>query len=421
MASLLDPYSPTESAPAAQPGQPAALPPIPGIDLPLGTNPALAAHQMAARNYAGEGLQQQGQQTQMRVAQQGRQAAAEIAAFAANPANAKTGWNTTAPEIQQHFISAYPDIAPQIPGIFNTTQSAAAGRPVGVNVQTGEQVSAKGPDGSTFENVQPTPQEGQSAGALGDQDQQWVNSIAHYSLPYASLQALARKQPQRYEQLLNAVSQVNPNFDANQYSARQGLMKSYASGPDAANRTSANTLIGHLDQMLQAGQNLNNRGFTPWNAVANEAQSLTGNPNQVTFKQTADAVATELSKLFKGTGAASDSEIKEWRQTLSPNASPEQIKASAATALGLMQSRLDALRDKYQTGMGEEPPPMLSKESQAILQKRGLYTPGGQSGAEPTAPPSQQETPKINSQQEYDALPKGAKYVDSAGRTGVKK
>lgn len=384
MASLLDPYTPAEAA--APQGQPATPPPIPGLDLPLSTNPALATHQMGARSYAGEGLQQQGLQTQQRVAQQGRQAAAEIAAFTANPSNPRGGWSALSPEQQQHFISAYPDAAPTIPGIFNTAQSAAAGRPVGVNVQSGEQVSAKGPDGSTFENVQPTPQAGQT-GALGDQDQQLASSIARYSVPYTSLQAMARRQPQRYEQLLNAVSQINPNFDANQYPTRQALMKSFASGPDASNRTSANTLIGHIDNLLDAGDQLHNRGNQGWNWLANTAQGWNGNPAQVRFKETSDAVASELSRLFKGTGGASDAQIKEWQANLSPNMSPAQIKESASTALALMQSRLDALRDKYQTGMGEEPPPMLSKESQAILQKRGLYTPEGE--AAPQAPAAQ--------------------------------
>lgn len=384
MASLLDPYSPAEAAQSP--------PTIPGLDEPLGTNPALAAHQQAARNYASEGIQQQGQMAQLKQAQDQRTAAARMSAYANDPTLSGKGWHELTPEQRQPILDeaarTSPTAVPQIPGLYNQAQTAVTGRPVGVNLLPGETGSGE-VNGVKISDILPTPKEGQ-VGALGDQDQQLAGAIAHYQYPY---QALQRIPPNRREQILNTATQINPSFDAAQYTARQGLLKSFASGPDASNRTSANTLIGHLDQFLQAGQNLNNRSFTPWNAVANEAQSLTGNPNQVTFKETADAVATELSKLFKGTGAASDSEIKEWRQNLSPNASPEQIKASAATALGLMQSRLDALKDKYRTGMGEEPPAaMLSPQSVQILQKHGLYTPEETGTQGPTGAAAAQPT-----------------------------
>ena len=55
--------------------------------------------------------------------------------------------------------------------------------------------------------------------------------------------------------------------------------------------------------------------------------------------------------MFKGT-AGTDQEIKAWRQTLNPNMSAAQFKAAVDTAVELLSSRVNALKDQWAKGSG---------------------------------------------------------------------
>jgi hypothetical protein len=83
-----------------------------------------------------------------------------------------------------------------------------------------------------------------------------------------------------------------------------------------------------------------------------------------------DAVSSELAAVFKGTGA-SDQEIKAWRGRINSSQSPEQLDAAINEGYELMFSRLGALRQKYDQGMGAfGQMQILSPKSRGILSKR---------------------------------------------------
>lgn len=419
MATMLDPYAPPQQS------APSTVPAIPGVD-DLSMSPVLAHHQIEAQGYQSDQLRARQQAIEAERQNALRETQSGVNADIADPQLQK-GWNELTPQQrQQQQVKYSPLTWADLPTIHNQAVSTVTGRPTGANIQGSEQVSGEVPGGFKFTNMQPPAQEGAttSFSALAPQEQGMAQEIANYRYPF---QALSRIPGPQRVRILNAAAEVNPDFDANQYQTRQGMMKSFSSGPDADNIKSANTLVGHLDGLLTAGEQLHNRSFTPWNAVANTVQSSTGNPAQVTFKTKADAVASELAKLFKGTGGSSEKEIKEWRDNLSPNMSPDQIRASAASILDLINSRVDAIRTKWTQGMGtDKGAPGLSAEAQQILQKHGLLDSSGVPQATVTtpqapAPQPQQQVPQVDSQQQYDALPKGAQYRDSNGRMGTKR
>jgi hypothetical protein len=64
------------------------------------------------------------------------------------------------------------------------------------------------------------------------------------------------------------------------------------------------------------------------------------------FEIARNAVADELAKVFRSSGM-SDTEIHAWKSTLSENNSPDQFKAVIKQGLGLLESRVEALKDQY--------------------------------------------------------------------------
>lgn len=373
----------------------------PYADAPA-TDPVEAEYQARQRRLNAEQTAAQHAQQQLQQSAQATQQAALTTQEAQRQAHAQTlkadatQWSATPgyenksfvdqpPETKAHYFNAYSDIADQVPGAFNAAQRAVTGNQnIGVTQPPAGAVVSEsvGPDGAVHRNFQvdTTAQAPPGADTAADPfaalpkgESDLARAIAAYQLPFT---ALSRMPPIQRARILGTVTQSDPNFDANQYQTRQSVMKSFAAGPDAANVASANTLIGHIDEMLKAGKELKNGSFTPWNSVANAVSGATGNPAPTRFMSTSTAVADELAKLFKGTGAASDSSIKDWKATLSPKMSPEQIQASAEEAMKLMASRLDALKEKYQTGMGKPlDRPLISNKSAAVLRRNNLAIP----------------------------------------------
>jgi hypothetical protein len=196
-----------------------------------------------------------------------------------------------------------------------------------------------------------------------------VRMITDYKMPLPSGMALRTPYWQNVLQLAGA---YDPTFDASQYEARRRTRTDFASGKAAGNIRSLNTAVGHLDTLRKRADALNNSSFDTWNAIANWGLSRVGDPRVRDFSVAATAVEGELASLFKGTGAT-DQEIKQWRASLDASQSPDQLKAALDTATELLASRLEALRNQYQTGMGKAPDfKVLSDKSRQLLKGAGV-------------------------------------------------
>lgn len=198
-------------------------------------------------------------------------------------------------------------------------------------------------------------------------------------------------------QLLSLVGQYDPNFDAVNYNARASTRKSFVSGPDANNINSLNTAIGHLVSLKQAFDDLNNTRFGSVNAVGNWVGNTLGNAdvqkNTTAVKVRATAVANEMAKVFRQTGM-SESEIKDWKDSIDTNAPPAKSNEYVRSALELMRSRLESLGAKYNQGMGttSDPIQLLTPHAREQLQKLEGVTGGAEpdiaTGAVPSGTPA---------------------------------
>jgi hypothetical protein len=126
------------------------------------------------------------------------------------------------------------------------------------------------------------------------------------------------------------------------------------SGQGATNINYFNTATGHLELLRQAGEALNNGDYPAFNSFANRFATATGDPAPTNFDTVKSAVAGELSKTFKGTGAT-DQEIAEISTTLNNAQSPQQIVGSITYYTKLMGEKLDALKGQYEAGKTGKP------------------------------------------------------------------
>jgi hypothetical protein len=218
--------------------------------------------------------------------------------------------------------------------------------------------------------------------------------------------ALASMRNDRREYLTGLARRVDSSFNMADYPTRVKTRQDFAVGAAGRNVRSLNTVIGHLDDLSKKSDALGNASWQTWNRVRNFGLTEAGSPEVTNFEKSANAVVSELATLFKGTGGT-DQEIKAWRETINSSQSPKQLQDGIQALVSLVESRMNALGDQYQKGMGKqmEHDELLSEKSREIWDRfQGSESRGG----------------GITSQEEYDALPPGSRYMFN-GKQGVKR
>jgi len=163
----------------------------------------------------------------------------------------------------------------------------------------------------------------------------------------------------RVQLAIDVASQADPTLDEANAKTRVATRKDFTSGVSARNITGLNTAIGHLKSLQSYAKAMNNFSSPDLNRLVNGfEENRLGDPRYNNFRTTVQAFATELAKVFKGTGAPSLSEIDDWKKSADTAMSPEQLKGFVDTAAELLQSRIDAVGDAYTRGMGKSADPM---------------------------------------------------------------
>lgn len=205
------------------------------------------------------------------------------------------------------------------------------------------------------------------------QQQQAVTGLASYSVNPATFptRTQAKAGQMDRETAIGYARQIDPSYDEKEYGTRSKLQSDFRSGKSAQNIRSLNTAIDHLDAMASSGTALHNTNYQAPNWVKNTVAPWFGATAPGQFHKDVNAVAGELSQLFKGTGAT-DKEIESWKKDMSAAQTPAQIRTGINEALKLMGGRYDALENQYTTGMGRPRDfQMLSPHSQKILSNLG--------------------------------------------------
>lgn len=202
--------------------------------------------------------------------------------------------------------------------------------------------------------------------------QRIIDGVGQYRTSLNDAMASAGRSGMARGNFMTALYSTYPNYDEKQYGNQASLLKDFTSGDAGKQLTSFNTAIEHANQLSTAVDALNNGNLTPFNQVANTIGAKLGNNATTNFNVVKNALAGEISKVFKG-GGATDAEIAQVEAPFSAANSPEQLHGAINQALSLMTSKRDALRDQFYQGQngqpnfGGQPAPNGAHGSQAML------------------------------------------------------
>lgn len=172
------------------------------------------------------------------------------------------------------------------------------------------------------------------------------------------------------QNLLNAVSQYDPSFDAVNYGARAKTRNDFTAGKSAQSINAMNTVAGHLESLSDAADRLNNTSVPLANGVKNWLENSTGDPRVKQFEATKKAVVDELTRVWRGNGG-SEGDIKSWAASLDAANSPQQLHGVIGQIGELIGSKINALGEQYKQGMGTtgEPIQLVTPKTQAVFAK----------------------------------------------------
>ncbi len=193
-----------------------------------------------------------------------------------------------------------------------------------------------------------------------------------------------------FQQLMQDVAQYEPGFDLTRWQQRAATRKEFsAGGPNspAGAITAGNTAIQHLGHLSDAAEALGNRSIPLWNSIANTFETQTGDPRVTNFEAVRNKYVEEATKFYRGTGG-SEADLKRDIDNLSTASSPQQLREAINQHVQLMQSKINALQDRWRQGMGPNAGdfPIIQAESQKALDRIAQRASGQQAPQTSAAP-----------------------------------
>ena len=261
---------------------------------------------------------------------------------------------------KQKFVQLKDAMGAEHPAFVDETNQTVNGKPVSA-LPTGDANTGLGDitkTGKEYLDTVPMAQRGT------------VQGMVEGTIPPPSSFALTKPY---WQNMIAAAKNVDPTFDAANWSARVAGMKSFKSGADAGTVRSANQVLGHISDLTDKADELHNGAYPMWNRVKNTWDSQTGADAANNWVTQAHAVADEMSSFMKGAGHSSDTEIKQWAESLSPNMSPQQQRGAIKTLMGIYDHALQALEDKRTGAIGptaaEKLGPLVTSAGQTAMDK----------------------------------------------------
>lgn len=239
-----------------------------------------------------------------------------------------------------------------------------------------------------------------------------VRAILDGRAPYPS----PNSRDPRAKMLQWMVSRADPNFDMVNFQARQRTRTDFTSGKAARDLTSFNTAIGHLDDLDKSIDKLGNLNIPggSWARVLTNPIAAGLSPSTAAkfreFQIARNAVADELSRAFKGANI-SDTEVQEWKKVMNEADSTTALKAGVHEGIKLLRSRIDAVGDAYNRGMGttRDPLELLTPKAQQVLKRLESGGPRVEKTDHGPLPKGADIPPAI--MQHIDAINKGAATI----------
>jgi hypothetical protein len=186
--------------------------------------------------------------------------------------------------------------------------------------------------------------------AQPDQQASIAQMIANYQMAPLSAAALRSSSGQA---IMAQVNQLNPNYDATQFSSKAKAMNSFSTGAEGKSVKSFNVALSHLDTLGQAANALGNGDINGVNKVANAISSWTGSTAPTDFNAIKGIVGDEVTKAILGSGGAL-ADREEAKATINAANSPAQLQSVIRKYQSLMAGQLAGLRTQYENTTGRQ-------------------------------------------------------------------
>jgi hypothetical protein len=174
-----------------------------------------------------------------------------------------------------------------------------------------------------------------------------ATKIAHYDLP--PITAYGMKNPRNLN-IMSAASQINPNYDATQYSAKKKAISDFGSGPLGNQARRFNVGLAHLDTLDKLIDAMGNGDIKAVNMLKNAWQTQTGKPAPDNFSAAADLAADEVAGAIVGQGksAGALADREKIQAKYSADKSPAILKSNNNVYRSLMSDQMRGLEHQYQ-------------------------------------------------------------------------
>jgi hypothetical protein len=204
--------------------------------------------------------------------------------------------------------------------------------------------------------------------------------------------------------MLNVIQKVDPDFNYQQYDARQKTLNDMTPGGKLGqNILSFNTAMDHLgravsasDQMAQPANNLNT-GSKPGNWLWQQYYAKSGGSPQgallAQYNTDKQALVNELERAVGGQ-APKESGKQDWSELLDSSVPYRNQKAALGEAANLMGDRLSEVAEAYKSSFGKLDRSLLSPAAEATLNAVGatdlVKKYGSDNGTKPYLNPTNQ-------------------------------
>jgi hypothetical protein len=310
---------------------------------------------------------------------------------------------------------------PEQRAAFHESLVAKTGMPLWMTDMGGQDGgSAAGTKGATSGNQKPP---GSPAGKSADTSGGKLNLDALSAVPPAAQSVvkamidgriappsgMAMTKPY-WQGMISLASQVDPDFDQTTWGSRSATRKDFTAGQSSKAINALNTALGHAGVVQDSFDKLGNFGgvATALNGPKNWIDKQLGGSAPTNAQEAVGALASEARKVFAASGGGNLTELENWERNFPVNGSPDQQKGALKQFVNLLDSRLEALADTYNRGMGrtEEPVSLLEPHARQVYEQLTGRKPdsatGYPDGKKPdgTAAPSTFPTPPTKAMQE---------------------
>ncbi len=180
--------------------------------------------------------------------------------------------------------------------------------------------------------------------------------------------------------LKDIVTQADPTYDFTNAGARKKTRDQFVStAPSAPGNViqTGNTVLGHLGQLSDAADALQNTKAPAWNAITQAFQRATGSSvNLTSFEGLRDRYVEEITRFYRGAGGA-ERDIEREIAALASTKSPAELQSAIATAADAIKSKIAAVQHTWHAGMGENASdyPIFNQEGIAAMNKLAARDP----------------------------------------------